>query len=131
MRNRLTAGYRTSDLNGTRLPGIPSQPTPRVVVPGPVIRTPLKSAHGTPMSVRYTGSSRFRYHIPVTQGLGNGQRNVLPADVWFVGNRYNKTARYTPPTAVANPTWRINNVTKGDIRNIEKLQAEKRRNYGK
>lgn len=86
---------------------------------------------GLPMSVRYVGTERIREAISPAIAPGNSERNVLPADVWIVGNRYNKTALYRPPTAVANPTWRINNVTRGDIRNIEKLQAEKRRNYGK
>jgi hypothetical protein len=129
--SRLTAGFRTSDFNGARLPGIPTLPTPRVVIPGPVHRTPARSAMGLPMSVRYVGTERIREAISPAIAPGNAQRNVLPADVWITGNRYNKTALYRPPTAVASPTWRITNVTIGDIRNIEKLQAEKRRNYGK
>lgn len=117
------------DVDGRRLTGIPSLPTPQVIVPGPAERHPIKDSRTLPLSIRYMnvrGGLNLRYNNPTTQGLGNRQRNVLPADVWIVGNRYNKTAVYRPPVAVANPTWRIANVTNKDITRIEKLQAQKR-----
>lgn len=122
---RLDAGYRIQDVDGSRLSGIPSAPTPQVVIPGPVRRT-ANSALPVPRSLRYMGGHARRYTLPPVQGIGNLERNVLPADIWIVGNRYNATAVYRPPIAIANPTWRINNVTNKDIGAIKKLQERKR-----
>src|SRR6266542_649953 len=126
---RVEAGFHVSDVDGRRLRGIPSLPTPQVIVPGPAERRPIRDSRSLPLSIRYmslTGGKHIRYSSPTVQGLGNRQRNVLPADVWIVGNRYNKTRMYRPPVAVANPTWRIANVTNKDITHIEKLQMQKR-----
>lgn len=114
------------DVDGARLRGIPSKPAPWVgAIPGPARRN-IVSALQLPMSVRYMGGRCNRYQQPMVQGLGNKERNVLPADVWITGNRYNTTALYRPPIAVANPTWRISNVTAKDIKSIKALQERKR-----
>jgi len=123
---RLDAGFRIRDVDGSRLSGIPSRATPRVIVPGPARRNG-RMIECLPMSIRYmVAKVAFRYQNPDTEGLGNRQRNVLPADVWIVGNQYNKTAVYSNPVAIANPTWRINNLTNKDIEGVQRLQDKKR-----
>lgn len=79
------------------------------------------------MSIRYGGGHANRYVQPTIQGLGNRERNVLPADVWITGNNFNRTALYRQPIAIANPTWRIANVTERDVQDVKKLQARMRR----
>lgn len=127
---RLQAGFRTSDRDGRRLTGIPSLPAPQVVVPGPARRS-AKNVVCMPMSIRYMGEDTKRYRIPSVQGLGNRERNVLPADVWVLGSQYNTTKLYRQPVAIANPTWRINNLTSKDIKRVEQLQKAKRTPPGK
>lgn len=129
MNKRLVSGYFASNLTGSELRGIPTQPIPRVVVPGPA-RHNGKSAETLPQSIRYMGEGIRRYRYQPIIGIGNRQRDVMGVDVRYGVSSYNTVGMYRPPTAIANPTWRIANVTNGDIKRIEKLQKDRRSTTG-